>query len=267
MELPNYDDKRAGKLIHAIYGGDVTLYTLPVELYKQTSEVLIEAMYKGYGSDIKEFDFGTPDYELLRQLRTNIYMFGAAKTFTQVKDITGMMYKDNELVEYSKFKKSALERFKTYNQSYLEAEYTTAITSANSAQNWEYAVENIKLFPRFKSVAIVDSNTTAECMRMNGIIADVKDPIWNHNTPPRHWKCRCYLELLDKTDEQTSTGETKKRNVMERNDKDMQEIFKMNPGRQKMIFSDKHPYFQIEPKYKSWARRNFGLIIPKLKND
>lgn len=263
MELPNYDDKKVNALIDSIYDGTTGPYNLPQQLYLQTAEKLTEAVYKGYGKPMSDFEMGSPDYELINQLRGNVYMFGAAKTFTQVMDIGGMMYEGNELIEFSKFKKAALERFKTYNKTYLETEYTTAITSANSAQNWEYAVENIKLFPRFKSVAIVDSNTTIECFRMNGVIADVKDNIWNHNTPPRHWKCRCYLELLDKTDEQTSTSETKKRNIAERNDKDMQEIFKMNPGRQKLIFSDKHPYFQIEPKYKSWARQNFGLLIPK----
>jgi hypothetical protein len=42
----------------------------------------------------------------------------------------------------------------------------------------------------------------------------------------------------------------------------MQPIFKMNVGLDKVVFSDKHPYFDVEPKDKKFARNNFDLPIP-----
>ena len=44
-------------------------------------------------------------------------------------------------------------------------------------------------------------------------------------------------------------------------------IFKMNPGKDKVIFNKEHPYFDVAPKDKDFAKRNFDLPIPKLKKD
>jgi len=118
--------------------------------------------------------------------------------------------------------------------------------------NFDYAQQNVDIFPRLKSVAIVDSYTAPECMRMNGVVADVNDPIWHHNVAPRHFNCRCYEELVDKYDTMKSTGAWDKKRIMKLNDEGMQAGFKMNPAKDKKIFQDKgkgkHPYFVVAAK-------------------
>lgn len=264
--LPDYDDDRINDLILALFTGVVSVYNLPKQLYYQTVEVLKKGLYEGYGKPLSSFEFGTPDYELLKELRGNIYMFGAAKTFTQVLDLTSMMYEGNEKLALDVFLKKAKAVFNDYNVTKLTTEYTTTITSANSAKQWECAQENIETFPTLKALVIIDQNTSEMCLRMRDVVAPVNDPIWNHNMSPRHFNCRCGEELVDRYDDQKSTSKRRLENIGYLNDQEMNPLFKMNPGKDRIIWkdsgSDKHPYFDIAPKYKALAKQNFNLPIP-----
>lgn len=254
MDEFSYDMELIATLITAIYLGKVTLESLPLNLYVQTARVLNKAVSLGLGSS------APPD--LVSHLRNNIYIFSAAKTATQIEDINSLMVKDGEVLSLPEFKKAAKARFDIYNQNYLESEYITAQTAASSAVNWQYTEDNKHLFPRLRSVAIIDQYTAVECFRMNDVIAPVDDPIWNHNIAPRHWRCRCHEERIDKYDSVHSTSTPKLRNIEAENDASMQDVFKLNPGRDKIIFSPKHPYFEIAKKYPALAKNNFNLPIP-----
>jgi hypothetical protein len=63
------------------------------------------------------------------------------------------------------------------------------------------------------------------------------------------------------------TGKKKLERVAGKIEPNMQELFMMNPGKEKLIFKEtgkgKHPYFNISPKYKSYAQNNFNLPIPE----
>lgn len=262
MDEFEYDDDMINALIVGIYLGSINLAALPVNLYVQTAKVLNKAVTDGYKLDI---EFGKPDKALLKELRTNIYVFSAAKTATQVADMQSIIKKDTTLAD---FKKAARAKFDIYNTSskhdgYLDTEYITAHTSASTAANYKYTLKNKDIFPRLRSVAIIDQYTAPECYRMNGVVADVQDPIWNHNLAPRHWRCRCHEERIDKYDNARSTGGNKLKGIMAENDKDMQAIFKFNPALEKIIFSNKHPYYAIGKLHHKLAKQNWDLPIPK----
>ncbi len=264
MDELDYNEKQKNALLAAIYAGVISINKLPKKLYTETAKILKNGLYKGYGGTLLDFDFDSPDYKLLSELRNNVYMFSAAKTATQVLEIRDLMFDGDEIIPLKDFKKKALTRFETYNgkEGYLESEWITAQTSGNSAVNWEFAKENEDLFPRLKSVAIIDENTADECRRMNGVVASINDPIWNHNISPRHWRCRCHEERLDKYETEKSTPASKLKEISDENDKTMQDVFKMNPGKDKIVFSEKHPYFQVAKQYPKQAKKNFNLPIP-----
>lgn len=263
MEKLEYSDEQKNALFEAIYLGVITLTTLPKNLYNETAKVLRESLYKGYGGTLLDFEFGTPDYELLKELRENIYIFSGAKTATQVTDIKSLMYDGDKVLNYPEFKKLALQKFDTYNENYLESEYITAHTSAGSAKEYQFTQDNKALFPRLRSVAILDQYTQPECRRMDGVIANVDDPIWNHNLAPRHWRCRCHEERLDKYDKDQNTPKATLRVIQKENDAVMQDVFKMNPAKEKVIFNEDHNYFDIGKKHPELAKNNFNLKIPK----
>jgi len=75
--------------------------------------------------------------------------------------------------------------------------------------------------------------------------------------------CRCVLIQTDgKPTPKVLVDEARKEM-----DSLMQPVFKMNPGKDKVIFNEKHPYFDVAPKDKAYARRNFDLPIPEPKKD
>lgn len=269
MAIPkiDYTEEQINNLIKGIYDEYVNEYNLPKKLYNETARILKKAVYKGYGGKLASFDYGTPDYELLSELRDNVYMFSGAKTYTQVKEISSLMYEGNEKLSFSDFKKKALAKYDTYNKAYLETEYVTALTSGNEAIQWQSAQEDIKLFPQLKYTAILDQHTSEICKRLDGVVMPTNSPFWNIHTPPNHFNCRCHIEKIDKYDTEPNTNPSVVKSIIKFTDENMKGVFKMNPGKDRVVFKtkgeDKHPYFDVEPKDKGLAKKNFNLPIPE----
>ncbi len=261
----DYSEKEQDTLFEGIYLGVIGLATLPRKLYYETAGVLKKGLYKGWGKTILQVQFGTPDYKLLNELRENIYIFSGAKTATQVMDIKSLMYDGDKILTISEFKKAAKIRFETYNVSHLQTEFVTATTTASSAVNYKDALDSDGLFPYLTAHVIVDDRTAPECLRMNKVTARADDPIWIHNLAARHFNCRCYETKSSKYDKVKLTPRKELNEIIKKNDEDMDELFKFNPVRDKIIFSNKHPYYDIGKNNKELAKRNFNLPIPDAK--
>jgi SPP1 gp7 family putative phage head morphogenesis protein len=258
-------DEDIEKLLKAIYHGIVTVYNLPKKLYFQTAERLKQGLYDGYGSPLTEFEFGTPDHVLLKELRGNIYRFSGAKTFTQVKEITSMMYDGKKVLTFADFKKRVLPVYENYNVNYLKAEHATALATAENSAKWRKIWDNRKKFPLLEYHA-VGANSCKICLSFNGMIAPVEDPKWRKIMPPNHFFCYCTV-LQHTKEDATITPEKEADQMYEKGSAHMQDAFKMNPGIDRVVFKEKgegkHPYFKVEKKYRALALRNFGLPIPQ----
>ena len=86
-----FSDKYIQQLFRAIYTGKVTQRVLPENLYMAIADHMKRALYLGYGATWTELKsknipsgFSTKDVELMGELRTNIYLFSAAKTYKQI---------------------------------------------------------------------------------------------------------------------------------------------------------------------------------------
>ena len=82
MPKTEYSDEQLKKLIEDIYSGKISQYDIPNDLYEATSKFLLKGLYKGFGGALT--DFSGKDLELLNELRENVYMFSAAKNFTEL---------------------------------------------------------------------------------------------------------------------------------------------------------------------------------------
>lgn len=264
--MPNidYSNEQIQQLIDGIFNRVVGVQNLPRGLYRATVDILKGGLYEGFKGQLSDFEFGTPDHELLNELRDNIYMFSGAKTFQQVQHISSLLYTKN--LDYKIFKEEALKVYKNYNENYLESEYVTAITSGTSAKSYNEAVNSNGLFNRLKYTAIIDSHTSEICKRLNGIVLPVDDKFWSTNTPPNHFNCRCFIEKLDKYDTEKSSPNYDVKPANEYAQTNRQPVFNMNPATDKVVFrekgKDKHPYFIVPKQYKDLAKKNFNLPIP-----
>ena len=73
--------------------------------------------------------------------------------------------------------------------------------------------------------------------------------------------CLCVLTQEEADVEETPTDE--KDATFAKVDKEMDDTFKFNPGKEKVVFSEDHPYFQVTKADREFAEHNFGLPIPK----
>jgi SPP1 gp7 family putative phage head morphogenesis protein len=262
-------------LILGIYNGVISEYELPANLYHAIANYLKKGLYEGYGIDLNDLqkilkegieeEFTIEDLDLLTELRTNVYMFSAAKTFQQVKEMTAALIDDDgTIVPLSDFKEAATEIFDLYNDTWLTTEYNTAVGQATEAVKWQRFENEKQTLPYLRYSAVIDDNTSDICEPLNGIVAPVDDPIWDTIAPLNHFNCRCLLESLPQEEGAASeTGDDDKEEIVNGVKDEMQDVFKMNAGKDGYIFKPDHPYFEVSKGDKDFAKDNFGLDIPK----
>lgn len=257
-----FSDETIQALLRAIFEGEITEYDLPENLYFAIANYLKKGVYDGFGDTLASVEADSIDEELLLELRENIYMFSAAKTFQQVKDMSEALTFEDEVRPWSEFKELAGGIFNQYNETWLRTEYDTAIGQAQSAARWNEVEKKKEVLPLLKYSAIEDANTSEICAPLDGVTLKVDDPFWNTFMPLNHFNCRCTVEQLSEDDGEI-TPDDKIEGLKEEVGGEMQDVFKMNPGKDKVIFSDDHPYFDVAPKDRGFAEKNFGLPIPE----
>jgi SPP1 gp7 family putative phage head morphogenesis protein len=252
-----YTDAQIQKLLDGIFSGKITEYALPDSLYFAIADYLKKGVYEGFGKTL--YEASGKDLELLAELRENIYMFSAAKTFQQVKEISGLLIDENgNLRSQKEFNALGAKSYDTWNNAWGKTEYNTAIGQAQQASKWTEVEKNKSFLPNLRYSAVVDPNTSDICLPLDGMVAPVDDPVWNTVAPLNHFNCRCVLEQVEEDTKPTEGNEERVKGVHE----EMQDVFKMNSGKDGYIFKDDHPYFEVAPKDKAYAARNFDLPIP-----
>lgn len=256
----NYSKKQIERLLEGIAAGVVTVRSLPKDLYFAIAEYLKKALYKGFGAKLSDVKRGTRDYELLSELRENIYMFSAAKTYQQVRSLSDLLTDGDAVRPFSEFRDLAMQEYELYNKTWLQTEYDTAIGQAQSASLWNNIQSQKDVLPLLRYSAVMDPNTSEICAPLDGITLPVDDSFWDVFMPLNHFNCRCTVMQLD---EGAITSPEEVSSATDEVRKEMQPVFEMNPGRDRYIYDKNHPYFEVAPKDKGFARENFGLPIPE----
>jgi SPP1 gp7 family putative phage head morphogenesis protein len=258
-EVPDpFTESDFNSLINETWNGIVTKYNLPVSFYAKTIQNLNKGVNKGFGKDIFSVEFGTPDYEMLRDLTDNIQVFSGAKTYQQVRSLTDLL-KDQKLKSnFYAFKEKATPILKDYNEAYLKAEYNTAIGSSRMAGEWMRIETDKDILPLLQYETVGDSRVRPEHAALDNIIRPVNDKFWDTLYPPNGWNCRCTVLQLSEGSVTDLRGRT---NLYD----NVPEMFRMNVGKDKIIFKEKgegkHPYFSVAKGDKEFAKKNFGLPV------
>lgn len=254
------DDKK--KLLNDIFTGHVNPMRLPIKLYFATATLLMSAVAKGYSLKGKKYE----------ALRDNVYMFSAAKTFQQVSQIASYLTHQKEKHEIKNssvqtplkdFLEKANETFDEYNDDWMESEYKTANAIAQSIRQWQNIEDKKDVFPYVKYNTF---ETVCEiCSPYADLIFRIDDPALDTCSPPNHFNCYCYLDQID-DDTAKDEGIDSEKTIDEavsKSEPNMNEMFKRNFGTGDVIFPKDHPYFNVDSKYRNFAKNNFQLPIPK----
>ena len=208
------------------------------ELVKQTSGIFESAITD---NDISE--------EMLKSLKENVFVFSGLKTHAELLEASKLLLTDdNKIKSFSQFSKD-VEKIKSgYNENYLDSEYQFALTSSEMAGKWSKVSKDYDLQYRTAN----DSKVRDSHKLLHNITLPADDSFWIYYYPPNGWKCRCNaLEVLkgkyDLSDSKTATSNGEKAtSQIGKDGKNKLEIFRFNPGIDKVVFPPAHPYYKVE---------------------
>lgn len=249
-----FSDDEIERIVIGVYSGLITPQSLDVATYKAVSEKLTNGVYNGFGKSLVDVEWNSPDFKMLNDLRNNIYVFSGVKQYHQVREMTDAIYDGDRIKLFSEYKKTGTDIFKNYNENYLRAEYNAAISQSRSASMWMEIENNAELLPMLTYQTAGDGRVRIEHAMLDNISRPVNDKFWNNYFPPNGWNCRCTTLQSDR-EEKTSLKGFKKPDTVPPE-------FMMNAGKDRIVFSDKHPYFIVSPKDKDLAGNNFYMPRP-----
>ena len=264
-----YTEAQINKLLRGVYDGVLDTQKLPENLYYAIAEHLEKGLCKGFGGTVAQFD-AKPTL-LINSMRENLYMFSGAKVYQQTSEMVAALQslnrnliKEDRLATFKEFKQDALQVYQKYNVNWLKTEYDTAIASGQMGERWAQIQEDSDILPYLTMSVVEDATTTEICRPLDKITLPINDVFWAKYYPPNHWNCR---STVLQTDDKTKLSSKKEiKHATDHAKKDVPEVFRMNVGKDGMVFSEKHPYFDV-PKYdREFAANNFGLPFPKMPN-
>lgn len=177
-----------------------------------------------------------------RRLTRSDYIFSGLKTFHELNEAFPSLLDENgNRKSFEQFYNDVQKIDKTYNQSYLHAEYNFVHASAEMAAKWEqYAEDGDRYNLQYRTAG--DDKVRPEHAALNGVTLPMSDPFWETYYPPNGWNCRCTVVQVRKSkyaatprDEAMARGE-------EALQSDTKGIFRFNPGKQQKAVPDYNPY-------------------------
>lgn len=252
-----FSDDEIERIVVGVYSGLITPQSLDLVTYQKVAEKLTNGVYNGFGKTLTDVAWNSPDYTMLNSLRNNVYVFSGAKQYHQVREMVDAIYDKDRIKPFSEYKKTGTDIFKNYNENYLRAEYNAAISQSRSASMWMDIENNKELLPMLEYVTVGDGRVRPEHAMLDRIKRPVDDKFWNNYFPPNGWNCRCTTLQSDDTDKTSLKGFTQPKTVPPE--------FMMNAGKDKIVFSDKHPYFKVAKQDENLAANNFNMPKPRME--
>ena len=145
-----YTDAQIEALIAGIERSTITELLLPEDYYRAVAEYLKRAVYEGFAASLKTV--AEVDRVVLEELVTNVYMFGAAKTFQQTQAISSLLVDEDGVLRSSReFRDIARATYDNWNTAWGETEYITAVGQADMAAKWQEIERQKDIMPNLPS--------------------------------------------------------------------------------------------------------------------
>lgn len=211
------------------------------ELMMATASQLLDAVKEGYGMDIIDVEYNSPDWETLGKITENVYSFSAAKNYHELRDMTDALRNGDRIRSFEEFRQAVEDIDAKYNGNWLRTEYNQAIAASQCGARWNEFKRNAKAMPMLQYQAVMDSNTREDHAKLNGVRKRVDDPFWDIYMPPNGWGCRCEVIQLPSS----AAKETPSEKIIP---PAVPKMFQINFGKRGIVFPQGHAYFKRLPK-------------------
>lgn len=188
------------------------------------------------------------DGALLENLQKDVFLFSGLKTHAQLFEASRLLLNsENKVKPFSEFYQDVKKLNETYNRQYLEAEYQFAVSSSQMANKWADFSDDYNL--QYRTAG--DDRVRDSHNKLRDTTLPKSDPFWDSFYPPNGWHCRCTVVEVLPEDYKVSDskkaiahGETATSQIG-KDGKNKLEIFRFNPGKDKVIFPPSHPYNKV----------------------
>lgn len=246
-------DQIIDRIVREIHSGIIKVGDVDPALYELVASELWRATQKGYGVNLKAAEGA--EIGMLKALRTNVYVFSGFKNYQFLRQATDLLLDEKQSVKpFGKFRDEILTLNSKYNVEFLRTEYNYAVSSAQMAHKWQRFQDDKHVLPLLQYETVGDSRVRAAHVKLDGIIKPVDDVFWNDYMPPNSWNCRCTVRQLAEGEATMTTPEELP---------ELAPMFKINSGKQAIIFPSSHPYYQVQSEHQKNADKNFGLPLPE----
>lgn len=234
-------------------------------MVNEINRVLQSAVKSGLSTGIKH---EVPE-ALTQALDRNVFVFSGLKVYHELKEASLLLKDENGGIKpYNTFRQEMTAIHQAYNVNHLEAEYNFATGTAQMAAKWnDFEQDGDAYDLQYRTAA--DEKVRASHFILHNTTLPPSDPFWNENAPPLDWGCRCTVVqvLKDKYPPSNSAEAVAKgRQATTRLGKDgvnRAAMFRFNPGKQRVIFPEKHPYYKVQQRVKEVVE---ALTTPEIKS-
>jgi SPP1 gp7 family putative phage head morphogenesis protein len=245
--------------ILSVYLGAVTKSSLSLSYHNEIIKILESAMTIGFDKSYDSMNYTSAEREVFDKMRKNIYRFSAAKQYQQVRTMSTYINFKGEKSTWPEFRRLADIVFENYNKTYLKTEWITSIGQSQMAKDWTIAEQNKDILPYLTYRTQRDARVRDEHAILDGITLPVDHKFWNTYMPKNGWRCRCFT--VSKQRAKVTDLNTLDLSELN-NEKKFPKDFRMNPGKDGLIFNPKyHPYFRVAKGDKDLRANNFNLPL------
>lgn len=223
---------------------------LSPELFRAISEVVNKAVAEGLSSSggvsMPAVD---PDNDFLHALRHSADVFSAFKVHRMQRDMGALLTDSNGLLKpFKQWANDVLPIASHQCGAWLRTEYDTAVLRAHQAADWQQFFREADVLPNLKWVPSTSPNPGADHQVFWNTVRPISDPFWSEHRPGDRWNCKCSL---------TSTDEPATAAPHSDKASEPQPGLSSNPGTDRTVFSQDHPYFPKSCASCSFYKPNF----------
>ncbi len=234
------EDKLYTDFIRSIFNKQIVSGQISNEVVTHIAAKFMKGVQEGYGKTFAGIAYDTPDYNMIANLRRNIYQFSAAKNYQQIRELNNATVDESGKVrEWAEYKKESFKILGHYSR-YEETEYNATIAGGQMAGKWVGFQEGAEDMPFLMYETARDARVRDDHRKLDRIVKRITDDFWKKYYPPNGWNCRCTATQLA-----TRAHETADKDITY---PDIPKLWQVNTAEQNVIFPEGSPYFIGIPK-------------------
>ncbi len=177
-----------------------------------------------------------------RRLTRSNYIFSGMKAFHELHEAFPSLLDENgDRMPFERFLNDVRSIDKTYNASYLRAEYNFVAASAEMAGRWEqFTRDGDRYNLQYRTQK--DDRVRPEHAALDRVTLPPSDSFWEEFCPPNGWNCRCTVVQVRKSKYPTTPHDEAMRLGDEALQRDTKGIFRFNAGKEGKSVPDYNPY-------------------------